>query len=421
MKNNTDKKPKVIIIGGGFGGLTVARHLKDADVEILLIDKTNHHLFQPLLYQVATAALSPGDIAIPIRSVLNNQPNTTVIMGEVTSVNKEKKEISVDDEIYSYDYLIIATGACHSYFGKNHWEEFAPGLKTLTDALKIRERIFYSFEQAEKIGDKEAAKKFLTFVIVGGGPTGVEVAGAIAEIARKTMLKDFRRIELDKTRIILIEATDKILSSYPESLCSKAKKELESMGVEVMLNNMVTEINSEGVQIGKQFIETVNVIWAAGNTASSLLQSLNCKLDRSGRVVVESDCSIKNNPDIFVIGDTASFKNENEEYLPGIAPVAIQQGKYVAEIIHNEITLENRKPFIYNDKGMMATIGRAKAVAVIRNLKFSGLIAWLLWCFLHVLFLIGFRNRFRVMAEWIWHYFTMNRGIRLITGKPRIF
>lgn len=419
--NNKNRKPKIIIIGGGFGGLTVARNLQDADAEILLIDKTNHHLFQPLLYQVATAALSPGDIAIPIRSILSDQSNTTVIMGEVTSIDKEKKEVLVGTDVYQFDYLIISTGASHSYFGNDEWGKYAPGLKTLADALQIREKIFYSFEQAEKIGDIEKAKKYLTFVIVGGGPTGVEIAGAIAEIARKTMLKDFRRIETDKTRIILIEAMDKILSSYPDTLTIKAKKDLEAMGVDVMLNTKVINLTEQGVETDKQFIETANVIWAAGNRASSLLKSLNNELDRAGRVVVQNDCTIKNSPEIFIIGDAASFASEDNELLPGIAPVAIQQGKYVAEIILKEIPANLRKPFIYNDKGTMATIGRAKAVAQIRNLNFSGLIAWLMWCFLHVLFLIGYRNRFRVMAEWIWHYITMKRGIRLITGKPQIF
>jgi len=419
------KKPRVVIIGGGFGGLTATKALKNADVEIILIDKTNHHLFQPLLYQIATAALSPGDIALPLREILRLQTNVKVILGEITAIDRFNKKVILEDEEIKFDYLIVATGSRHFYFGKNEWEQNAPGLKTVSDALRIRERILNSFEIAERIlfeaslnSHNADVKKYLTFVLVGAGPTGVELAGAIAEISRKTMLKDFRYIKPEKTSIILIEGLDRVLPMYDRSLSEKAKQSLENLGVTVLLNTQVTQVTKNGVYLGDNFIETNNIIWAAGNTALSLQKTLETELDRAGRVVVNKNLSIKENPKIFVIGDAALCFNDEGKQLPGVCPVAIQQGKYVANLIKKEIKGKPRTDFKYFDKGSMATIGRAKGIAEIAGLKLSGFIAWLAWSFIHILYLIGFRNRYRVMIEWIWIYFTRRNGIRLITNKP---
>jgi NADH dehydrogenase len=410
---------KVIIIGGGFGGLTAARHLNRKNFKVTLIDRTNYHLFQPLLYQVATAALSPGDIAVPIRALLSGKDNTEVIMSEVLSIDREKKLVKLNDRSINYDYLIVSPGSSHSYFGKSEWEKFAPGLKTLSDALFIRERILISFEKAEIISNPSERTKFLTFVIIGGGPTGVEMAGAIAEIARKTMLRNFTNINPEEARVLLIEAAPRVLTAYSEHLSARANIELKELGVEVITGKLVTGVNGRGVQLGDEFIETENIIWAAGNESSPILKSLNTELDRAGRVIVEKDLSVKGNPEIFVIGDAAHALDEKGELLPGIAPVAMQQAKYVAKLINRAVPFNNRKPFSYFDKGIMATIGKAKAVAKIRKMEFSGFIAWFLWSFVHIFFLITFRNRFRVMAEWIWYYFTGRRGVRLITKNPK--
>lgn len=411
------KIKKVIIIGAGFGGLTSAKELKSVNFDVTVIDKTNHHLFQPLLYQVATAALSPADIAIPIRSILAKQSNTKVILDEVISIDKEKSIVKLKNSEMIFDYLIIATGASHSYFGNEKWEKYAPGLKTLVDALTIRENIISSLELAEKETDLVKKKKYLTFVIVGGGPTGVELAGAIAEIAKKTIIKDYKNFHRCDTKIILIEALPKILNTFQESLSKHAQEDLKKMGVDIMLNTKVLDINENGVKLSNGFIDTVNIIWAAGNVASSIIKTLNIKTDNSFRVFVENDCSITNYPNIFVIGDAANLKDQNGNILPGIAPVAIQQGKYVGRIIAAETLKENRKPFRYIDKGTMAAIGKANAVAQIKGLKFSGYFAWLMWSFIHIAYLISFRNRFRVMVEWIWYYFTNKHGTRLIIRK----
>jgi len=407
----------VIIIGGGFGGITAARHLQNTDLKITLIDKTNYHLFQPLLYQVATAALSPGDIAAPIRGLLTGKKNTTVLMSEVISVDKENKVINLKDRSLGFDYLILAPGSSHSYFGKKEWEKFAPGLKTLDDALSIREKILLSYEKAEMSSNPEERLKYLTYVIIGGGPTGVEMAGAVAEISRSTMLQNFNNIDPRKAKIFLVEATSRILTAYSDRLSQSAKGALEELGVTVITDKPVTDVTEQGIQLGEEFIETHNIIWAAGNEASPLLKSLMVELDRAGRVIVQNDLSIKDYPEIFVIGDAAHFKGDSGDLLPGIAPVAMQQAKYVSNLINQKIPPQNRKPFHYFDKGIMATIGKAKAVARIRNMEFRGFIAWFLWSFIHIFFLITFRNRFRVMAEWIWYYFTGRRGVRLITRK----
>ncbi len=416
VKGGFMSSKKVVIIGGGFGGLNAALSLRSSDVDITLVDKTNHHLFQPLLYQVATAALSPGDIASPIRGILNKQKNVRVIMSEAKEIDRENRKIILSDGELDFDYLVIATGSRHSYFGNEQWEKYAPGLKTLTDALTIREKILRSFESAEKLTDLNEIEKYMTFVIVGGGPTGVEMAGAIAEISKKTLLKDFRNINPLMTRIILVEGGHKLLGMYDEPLNKKAYENLEDMGVTLLLNTVVTDVSSEGVNTGSGFIHTKNVIWAAGNTPSPLIKTMDTDHDKAGRVIVREDCSIKEDENVFVIGDAASFVKEGES-LPGVAPVAIQQGRYVARIIKNGISVKDRKPFRYLDKGNMATIGRAKAVMQAGSLKLSGVIAWFMWGVVHIMSLISYRNRYKVMSEWIWYYLTNKQGIRLITHE----
>ena len=405
---------KVIIIGGGFGGLTSGKELAKKDFNITVIDKTNHHLFQPLLYQVATAALSPADIAIPIRSAFSKNKNVEVLLGEVKSIDKEKKKIFFNGSEIEFDYLIIATGSRHSYFGKDEWEKYAPGLKTLNDALKIRENILLSLEAAELEKDPAKRQKYLNFVIIGGGPTGVELAGAISEIVNQNLITDFRNIDASMTKVYMIEALPNILSSYPESLSNRALEDLKNLQVEVILNKKVTDINENGVKVDDKFIETKNILWAAGNQTLPLIKSLGVETDKLGRVVVNDNLSFNEDNNIFVIGDAASVKNDKGENLPAIAPVAIQQGKYVVKIIAEGLIGKSYKKFIYKDRGTMATIGKAKAVAVIKGFKLSGLIAWLAWSFIHVLFLISFRNKLRVMSEWIWYYITNRPGIRLI-------
>ena len=405
---------KVVIIGAGFGGLTAAKELAKRDFQITVIDKTNHHLFQPLLYQVATAALSPADIAIPIRSIFSKNKNVEVLLGEVKSIDKENRKVFFNGSEIEFDYLIIATGSRHSYFGRDEWEKHAPGLKTLNDALKIRETILLSLEAAEKEKDSVKRQKYLNFVIIGGGPTGVELAGAISEIVNQNIIPDFRNIDASMTKVYMIEALPNILSSYPEKLSNRAQEDLKNLQVEIILNEKVTEINENGVRVGTRFIETKNILWAAGNQTLPLIKTLGTETDKLGRVIVNENLSIKSSTNIFVIGDAASVKNEKGENLPAIAPVAIQQGKYVAKIISENLVGKQNKKFVYRDRGTMATIGKAKAVAVIKGFKLSGLIAWLAWSFIHVLFLISFRNKLRVMSEWIWHYITNRPGIRLI-------
>ena len=408
----------VIIVGGGFAGISVAQKLASSDVNITIIDKTNHHLFQPLLYQVATAALSPGDIAMPIRAIFSKQKNVEVILGEVTGIDKEDNNVHLKNgSLLPFDYLVLAPGAQYNYFGNDDWKKHAPGLKSLSDALDIRERILLSLEQAEQLTDPEERKPYLTYVIIGGGPTGVEMAGSIAEIAKRSMMQDFRNIKPDETKIYLIEAMDGILNAFDDPLSEKGRKTLEDMGVEVLLNTPVKDIRKDGVQVEGRFIETPNIVWGAGVTASPLIKQLEADTDRIGRAIVENDLSINGHPNIFVAGDAAHSKDENGDPLPGLAPVALQQGKYLGNLIKNELNGKPRTDFNYIDKGTMATIGRAKAVADIRGFKFSGFFAWLLWGLIHIFFLIGFRNRFRVFAEWVWHYITFKRGVRLIAKK----
>ena len=404
----------VVIIGAGFGGLTAAKELAKKDFNVTIIDKTNHHLFQPLLYQVATAALSPADIAIPIRSIFSDYKNVEVLLGEVKSVDKENKKVFFNGSEIEFDYLIIATGSKHSYFGKNEWEKYSPGLKTLNDALKIRETILLSLETAEKEKNLTKRQRYLNFVIIGGGPTGVELAGAIAEIVNENLISDFRNINESMTKVYLVEALPTVLSSYPEKLSRRAIEDLKDLEVELILNEKVTSINESGVQIGERFIESKNILWAAGNQASPLIKTLGTETDSIGRAIVNDDLSIKGDENVFVIGDAAAVNNDKGKYLPAIAPVAIQQGRFVAKIITRSLNGKPRIRFEYNDRGTMATIGKAKAVAEIKGLKLTGLFAWLSWSLVHVLFLISFRNKIRVMSEWIWHYLTNRPGIRLI-------
>lgn len=417
----TKQLPKIVIVGGGFGGLSVVKSLKKASAEILLIDKTNHHLFQPLLYQVATASLSPGNIAAPIRFIVKKQKNVRVLLGEVLAVFPEEKRLRLKDRDIFFDYLILAPGARHSYFGHDSWETFAPGLKTIQDALTIRERMLLSFEKAEMTNDPELQRKYLTFVVIGAGPTGVEMAGAIAEMARKTLREEFRCVNLDQTRVLLIDAVDRVLPVYPPSLSEKAKQSLLQLGVELKLNTRVTLINEKGVQAGEEWIETPNLVWAAGNTVAPFLKTLNVEQDRMGRVLVQPDLSLAQYPSIFVIGDAAQIKNSKGEILPGIAPVAIQQGKYLGKLLQKKLDTSSpqNSPFVYKDRGMMATIGRAQAVAQIFAFRFSGWLAWFFWSFIHILFLIDYRNRISVMLEWIWYYITYHRTARLITHPEK--
>lgn len=416
-------RPKIVIVGGGFGGIAIAKALKNAPVDVLLIDKTNHHLFQPLLYQVATAVLSPADIAAPIRQMLTHQSNATVIMGCVVSIEREKKQLTLlEGEVIQYDYLVLAIGARHSYFGNDAWEKYAPGLKTLEDALVIREKVLIAYEQAERCLDPAQAAAFLRFAVIGGGPTGVEMAGAIAEIAHQSMPKDFRRIKPSNSQIFLIEGTNQILNGYPLALAQKAQKALEDLGVHVLTNKMVSNVTAEGLYFQNEFLPVPNIIWAAGNQVSPLLKSLAVPLDRQGRVIVQSDLSLPGDPHVFVIGDAAHFKDPKGLPLPGIAPAAVQQGRYLGKMIAAEIANEKqpgkgndqRKPFVYFDKGSMATIGRSKAVAMVGKLQFSGFIAWLTWSFIHIYYLIDFKNRLMVMLEWSFWYFTGLRNVRLI-------
>ena len=410
-------KPHVVIVGGGFAGLYTAQGLADAPVRITVIDRQNHHLFQPMLYQVATAALSEPDIASPIRSILRKQANTEVLMGEVGEIRTANREVVFSDgSIVSYDYLILAPGVRHSYFGRDEWEVLAPGLKSLEDAGEIRRRVLLSFERAERESDPVKRHAHLTFVVVGGGPTGVEVAGALAEIRSYALRRDFRHIDPREATVMLLEGGQRLLSSYPPQLSGRAKYELRRLGVEVREQTLVTDVRPGYVVAGGWTIPTQTVVWAAGNAASPLTRTLGVPLDNVGRVFVEPDCSIPGHPEVFVLGDAASVRDQSGETLPGICPVAIQMGQYTARAIAGDLAGRPRRPFSYWDKGQLAVIGRGHAVADVWRMHFSGFFAWLLWIFIHIFFLIGFRNRVIVMIQWAWSYFTYQRGARLITG-----
>lgn len=417
MKTTT--KPHVVIIGGGFGGLYCAKALKHAAVRVTMIDRRNFHLFQPLLYQVATASLSPADIAAPIRSVLRDHRNADVWMGEVLDIDVRQRKVVLEEATVEYDYLVLATGATHAYFGHPEWTELAPGLKTIDDATEIRRRFLIAFEEAEREADIDARRRQLTFVIVGAGPTGVELAGAMAEIARKVIPKDFRAIDTASARIILLEGGPRVLPTYPENLSAKAQQQLERLGVEVRTTALVTRIEGDAVMVGEERIDAHNVYWAAGVAASPLGAKLGTPLDRAGRVMVEPDCSVAGHPEVFVIGDLAHLQ-ENGRILPGVCQTAMQMGKHAARMITNDLANRPRHGFHYHDKGSLATIGRAAAIADIHGLRLSGLLAWLIWAFVHIMYLIGFKNRIVVMIQWAWAYIGYRRGIRLITGDPEM-
>lgn len=410
-------RPKVVIIGGGFGGLWAAGSLRNKPVDVTLIDRKNHHVFQPLLYQVATAVLSPGEIAQPIRRILHSARNIEVILGEAVDFDTTRNVVKLGDgsEI-SYDYLIVAAGARHSYFGHDAWETAAPGLKTVEDALEMRRRILLAFELAEREAYLDKTMPPLTFVVVGGGPTGVELAGAIADIARQALKSDFKAIDTTKARVILFEGADRILGAFPRELSASGKRQLESIGVEVRLNSFVNEIEPGRVKVGDDWINCDVVLWATGVAASPLGKALGAETDKAGRLFVSPDLSLPNARNVFVIGDMASLKQENGEPVPGLAAAAQQEGTRAAKNILADIANKPRANFNYWDKGTMATIGRSKAIVYLRGLKVSGFIAWLMWLFLHVVLLIGFRNRLAVLVDWAWAYLTRERSARLITG-----
>lgn len=409
---------RVVIVGGGFAGLNAAKKLRRSrDVEVILIDRRNHHLFQPLLYQVATAGLSPAEIAAPIRGILSHCKNTRVLQGEVTSVDFEEQQVDTDFGPVAYDYLILACGATHSYFGHDDWERSAPGLKTIENATDIRRRILVAYEMAERTDDRELQKRHLTFVVVGGGPTGVEMAGAIGEMSRYTLARDFRSINASSARVFLMEAGSRVLAAFPEDLSNRAARDLEKLGVQIWPSSRVTEVDENGVTVGGERIEASTVIWAAGVKASPLGAKLGLETDRQGRVIVGRDLSVGGYSNVFVLGDQAHFKEENGEPLPGLAPVAVQQGRFVARNILLEIAGKPRREFRYVDKGIMATIGRNKAVCQTGKWKFTGRFAWVTWLVVHIYFLTGFRNRLFVVMQWAWSYVTYRRGARLIVGE----
>ncbi|RPH75153.1 MAG: NAD(P)/FAD-dependent oxidoreductase [Nitrospiraceae bacterium] len=404
---------RIVIIGGGFGGLTVARALRKADVT--LIDRTNHHLFQPLLYQVATAALSPGDIAWPLRTLFRAHPNVRILMDDVLSIDKIDRVVHRQKgNPIAFDVLVVAPGSRHAYFGHDDWESWAPGLKTMTDAIQLRERMLLTFEEAGQANGNTLAQEHLTYVIVGGGPTGVELAGSLAEIGRRVLGKDFPTLPPDALSIILVEAGPRILPGFDSTLSTKAAHALVRMGVTIKLSSPVSAIQDNGVMVGTEWIPSNNIIWAAGNNASPLLKTLSVPQDSSGRIIVRPDLTIPDDPWLFVIGDAAHCQGRDGKPLPGVAPVAIQQGRHVASLINQGAVPEQRSPFVYKDRGMLATIGRAQAVAQFGPLHASGLLAWLIWCFVHIFFLIGLRNRVRVMLEWVWYYLTFKPGAALL-------
>jgi NADH:quinone reductase (non-electrogenic) len=408
--------PRVVIVGGGFGGLYAARALRRAPVEVTVVDRRNHHVFQPLLYQVAMAALSPGDIASPIRWILRRQKNVDVILAEAIGFDLAANRLILKDGVLDYDYLIVASGATHAYFGHDDWRRTAPGLKTLEDALEIRRRVLIAFERAEREMDPARRAAELTFLVIGGGPTGVEMAGALAEISRHSLARDFRHFDPGSARIVLIEGGPAILSAFPEDLQQAAMKDLQRLGVTVRTNSIVTNVSPGVVSIGSESIRAETVLWAAGVSASPLGAALGAPLDRAGRVKVLPDLTIPGTPNVFVIGDLANLAGDDGRPLPGVAQVAIQTGKHAVHNILRAIEHQPLRPFHYHDLGNMATIGRASAIADFGRFRLSGLLAWLAWLFVHILNLIGFRNRLVVLVQWAWAYFTYQRGIRLIAG-----
>jgi NADH dehydrogenase len=413
------ERPRVVILGGGFGGLYAARRLRTEPVDVTLIDRTNHHLFQPLLYQVATAALAPSDITAPIRFLLRHQRHTTVLLAEARQVDVERRVVLIDDgREVPYDYLIVATGSRHAYFGHDEWEPHAPGLKSLDDALEIRRRFLLAFEEAEKSESSSTRDALLTFVLIGGGPTGVELAGMLQEIAQQGLREDFRRIDPTRTRVILLEGGPRLLPSFPEKLSAIARRDLEELGVEVRTNSMVTRVEPDAVYVGAERIPACTVFWAAGNAASPLAHSLGVPLDRVGRVPVERDLSLPGHPEVFVVGDLAAFV-QNGKQVPGVCPAAMQEGRSAAANIARSLRGDARRAFRYRNKGDLATIGRHKAIADFGRFWVWGRAAWWFWLFVHILYLAGFRNRLGVLLEWAYAYFTYRRGVRLLTEVER--
>jgi len=417
--SDRDRRPHVVIVGGGFGGLYAARALAGRPVRVTLLDRRNHHLFQPLLYQVATAALNPSDIATPLRSILRRAANVTVLLAEVEAVDLAARRLVLDGDPLDYDALVLAAGAGHSYFGHDDWEPLAPSLKTLEDALEIRRRVLVAYEEAEREQDRAEQRALLTSVVIGGGPTGVELAGALAEISRETIARDFRLIDPTKARIVLLEGGPRLLAAFPDPLPARAAAALTRIGVEVRTGATVTRVTPDAVWIGGEQIRARTVLWAAGVAAAPLTRTLGVPLDRAGRVLVERDLSIPGHPEAFAIGDLCALTGDDGHPLPGLAPVALQQGRAAARNVLHRLAGEPTEPFRYHDRGSMATIGRAAAVAVVGRFRLSGLIAWLAWLFVHIAFLIGFRNRFLVLFQWAWAYITWQRGARLITRPWR--
>ncbi|MEO6525774.1 MAG: NAD(P)/FAD-dependent oxidoreductase [Gemmatimonadaceae bacterium] len=414
------RRPRVIIIGGGFGGLYAARALRHLDVDLLLLDRTNHHLFQPLLYQVATATLAPTDITAPIRWLLRKQGNTTVLMQEVTRIDVEGRRVVTREGLaYPYDYLIVATGARHSYFANPEWESLAPGLKSIDDAVEIRRRVLTAFERAEATDDPVERAAWMTFVVVGGGPTGVELAGMLPTIARRALRHDFRRIDPDNTRVLLLEGGQRVLPAYTDRLSDHARRDLTTLGVEVRTGALVSDIGPHHVRVGDESIHAHTILWAAGNAASPLGKDLYTRLDRAGRVPVEPDLSVPGHRDVFVVGDLAATTT-NGKPVPGVAPAAMQMGALAAKNIRRDLEQRERVPFEYRNKGDLATIGRHRAIAHIGPLQLTGSLAWWFWLFLHIMYLAGFRNRVSVLVEWAYSYFTFERGARLITGTAAV-
>ena len=412
--------PRIVIIGGGFGGITAAKALKRANAQVTVIDRTNHFIFQPLLYQVATAALAPSEITAPIRWILRRSRNTEVLLAEVREIDPARRVIRVDDALREipYDYLIVATGSRHAYFGHDEWEPYAPGLKAIEDATEIRRRFLLAYEIAEKTDDESERQEYLTFVIVGGGPTGVELAGALPFIAKKTLAPDFRRIDARKTRVVLIEAGPRILPTFPEDLAAHATQDLKDLGVEVMVNSAVTGVDEDGVRIGAEKIRARTAFWAAGNKASPVGGFLGAPLDRAGRIQVSPDLSVPGHPEIFVVGDLAALVQDGRQ-VPGVGPAAIQEGASAGKNIVRDLRKQPRKNFRYRNKGDLATIGRSRAIADLGWIRFSGRLAWFFWLFVHIMYLIGFRNRASVLFEWAYAYFTYQLGTRLITDTER--
>jgi NADH:quinone reductase (non-electrogenic) len=408
---------RVVVVGGGFGGLTATRALRRAAVQVTLIDRANHHLFQPLLYQVAMAGLAPADIASPIRSILRRQRNAIVLLGEVRGIDLAARTVRLDGTEVRYDSLIVASGARTSYFGNDAWEGRAPGLKDLRDAIEIRERVLTAFERAERETDPAARTRLLTFVVIGGGPTGVELAGALRELARYALARDFRAIDPGAARVVLVEAGPRILTTFPEPLSARAVGHLQTLGVEVRTGKKVTALDEAGVHLGDEMLPAATVLWAAGVRTTPLTGTLGVPLDRAGRVLVERDLSVPGHPEAFVIGDAAAFLHQGGSPLPGVAPVAMQQGRFVARNVLRGLRGLPRETFHYADKGNLATIGRSRAVADFGRIKVSGLLAWIGWLTIHIFFLIGFRNRLLVLFEWMWSYVTYQRGDRLIVGR----